>query len=84
MAPEAKLPPRDAQGRTVWVMRARPKVDRIACPWLILRFVDPAAVFLFVAPAEVLGVAERIQGRPSTSRAKTHSGRIAAISVRLT
>jgi rhodanese-related sulfurtransferase len=60
--PEAKLPPRDGQGRTVWVTRARPKVDRIACPWLIRRFVDPAAVFLFVAPAEVLGVAERFSG----------------------
>ena len=36
-----KLPPRDAQGRTVWVTRARPKIDRIACPWLIRRFVDP-------------------------------------------
>ena len=49
----AKLPPRDAQGRTVWVTRARPKIDRIACPWLIRRFVDPNAVFLFVAPPEV-------------------------------
>lgn len=39
--------------------RARPKVDRIACPWLIRRFVDPAAVFLFVAPAEVAMVADR-------------------------
>ena len=39
----AKLPPRDAQGRTVWVTRSRPKVDRIACPWLIRRFVDPQA-----------------------------------------
>ena len=38
---EDKLPPRDAEGRTVWVTRARPKVDRIACPWLIRRFVDP-------------------------------------------
>lgn len=54
-----KLPPRDAHGRTVWVTRARPKVDRIACPWLIRRFVDPGAVFLFVPPAEVAGVAER-------------------------
>ena len=33
----AKLPRRDAEGRTVWVTRARPKVDRIACPWLIRR-----------------------------------------------
>jgi rhodanese-related sulfurtransferase len=64
MVPEAKLPPRDAQGRTVWVTRARPKVDRIACPWLIRRFVDPDAVFLFVAPSEVLGVAERFAATP--------------------
>ena len=53
------LPPRDALGRTVWVTRTRPKIDRIACPWLIRRFIDPAAVFLFVAPSEVVAVAER-------------------------
>jgi rhodanese-related sulfurtransferase len=64
MVQEAKLPPRDAQGRTVWVTRARPKVDRIACPWLIRRFVDPNAVFLFVAPSEVQGVAERFGATP--------------------
>ena len=56
---EEVLGPRDDQGRTVWVTRARPKVDRIACPWLIRRFVDSSAVFLFVPPSEVLGVAER-------------------------
>ena len=61
---ETALPPRDPQGRTVWVTRARPKVDRIACPWLIRRFVDPVAVFLFVAPAEVAGVAERFGATP--------------------
>jgi len=60
----AKLPQRDLAGRTVWVTRARPKVDRIACPWLIRRFVDPAAVFLFVAPTEVAGVAERFGATP--------------------
>ncbi len=59
-----KLPPRDASGRTVWVTRARPKVDRIACPWLIRRFVDPGAVFLFVAPAEVPLVADRFGATP--------------------
>ena len=59
-----KLPPRDERGRTVWVTRARPKVDRIACPWLIRRFIDPKAVFLFVAPSEVLPVAERFQATP--------------------
>jgi rhodanese-related sulfurtransferase len=64
LVPETKLPPRDAQGRTVWVTRARPKVDRIACPWLIRRFVDPGAVFLFVPPSDVLGVAETFQAAP--------------------
>ncbi|WP_159715644.1 chromate resistance protein ChrB domain-containing protein [Geminicoccus flavidas] len=62
--PEAKLPKRDQQGRTVWVTRARPKVDRIACPWLIRRFVDPTAVFLFVIPAEVTAVGERFDAEP--------------------
>ena len=61
---ETVLPPRDGQGRTVWVTRARPKVDRIACPWLIRRFVDPDAVFLFVTPPDVAGVAERFQAAP--------------------
>ena len=60
----AKLPRRDAEGRTVWVTRARPKVDRIACPWLIRRFVDRDAVFLFVTPGEVAGVAERFGATP--------------------
>lgn len=59
-----KLPSRDAAGRTVWVTRARPKIDRIACPWLIRRFVDPRAVFLFVAPAEVMAVADRFGATP--------------------
>jgi rhodanese-related sulfurtransferase len=58
------LPPRDAKLRTVWVTRARPKVDRIACPWLIRRFVDRSAVFLFVAPSEVENVAERFGATP--------------------
>ena len=62
--PANKVPPRDATGRTVWVTRARPKIDRIACPWLIRRFVDPAAAFLFVAPQEVAGVAERFHATP--------------------
>jgi rhodanese-related sulfurtransferase len=59
-----KLPQRDVAGYTVWVTRARPKVDRMACPWLIRRFVDPSAVFLFVASSEVLDVAERFHATP--------------------
>ncbi|EJC80099.1 hypothetical protein Rleg4DRAFT_1708 [Rhizobium leguminosarum bv. trifolii WSM2297] len=62
--PEAKLPRRDAQGRTVWVTRSRPKIDRIACPWLIRRFVDPDAVFLFVPTSEVLAVGDRFEAVP--------------------
>jgi rhodanese-related sulfurtransferase len=64
LVPASKLPVRDARGRTVWVTRARPKIDRIACPWLIRRFVDPDAVFLFVAPSEVVGVGERFNAVP--------------------
>jgi rhodanese-related sulfurtransferase len=60
----AKLPWRDGKGRTVWVTRARPKVDRIACPWLIRRFVDPDAVFLFVPPADVELVGQRFAATP--------------------
>jgi rhodanese-related sulfurtransferase len=47
--------PRDSSSR--WVTRERPKVDRIACPWLVRRFVDPEAEFLYVPPKEVLRVA---------------------------
>ena len=58
------VPERDDQGRTVWVTRARPKIDRVACPWLIRRFIDPSAVFLFVAPPEVVDVADRFRATP--------------------
>jgi rhodanese-related sulfurtransferase len=60
----ARMPPLDHEGRSVWVTRARPKIDRIACPWLIRRFVDPHAVFLYVAASEVQGVAERFGAVP--------------------
>ncbi len=43
--------PKGASSR--WVTRERPKIDRIACPWLIRRFVDPEAEFLYVPTAEV-------------------------------
>ena len=49
---------------TTWVTRARPKIDRIACPWLIRRFVDPAARFLFEPPSEVEAVAQRYAATP--------------------
>ena len=48
----------------LWVTRHRPKIDRIACPWLIRRFVDPSAQFMFVPPAEVSLVAEKFNATP--------------------
>lgn len=60
----ARLPPLRPSGGSVWVTRARPKVDRIACPWLIRRFIDTRAVFLFVAAPEVEAVAERFGATP--------------------
>lgn len=47
---------------TVWITRARPKIDRIACPWLIRRFVDPDARILYVPSAEVERVAQATGG----------------------
>ena len=47
-----------------WVTRERPKVDRIACPWLVRRFIDPEAEFLYVPSAEVRDVARRTGAVP--------------------
>ncbi|MFT7595896.1 MAG: hypothetical protein ACI8R4_003228 [Paracoccaceae bacterium] len=56
--------PDPVDGSTLWVTRHRPKIDRIACPWLVRRFADPDARFLFVSPAEVAGVADRYGATP--------------------
>ena len=64
LVPDQKIPPRDQRGRTHWVSRERPSVEGIARAWLIRRFVDPAAVFLFVEAPEVDAVAERFQATP--------------------
>lgn len=42
-----------------WITRERPKIDRIACPWLVARFIDATPEFLFVPPGMVLAEAER-------------------------
>ncbi len=47
-----------AASPSLWVTRRRPKIDRIACPWLIRRFIDPQARFLFVDPPQVAAVAQ--------------------------
>jgi hypothetical protein len=56
--------PQMGQAHPLWVTRHRPKLDRIDCPWLIRRFVDKDARFLFVSPAEVIGVPERYNAIP--------------------
>lgn len=67
----------DAAGRfgagTTWVTRRRPKIDRVACPWFIRRFIDDRARFLFVEPDQVLavaaesgGIAFDVEGAPVT------------------
>ncbi len=48
-----------SQWPTKWVTRERPKIDRIACPWAIRRFIDPEAVILYVPTGEVFAVAQR-------------------------
>jgi len=47
-----------------WVTRERPKIDRIACPWLIKRFIDPRAEFIYVPAGEVLSVAAKTGATP--------------------
>jgi len=53
-----RMPELPGDGPSLWVTRRRPKIDRVACPWLILRFIDPRARFLFVDPDQVLATAE--------------------------
>ena len=56
-----------------WVTRERPKIDRIACPWLIRRFIDPEAEFFYVPTDHVFDVARRPAQPPTTSRAPSRS-----------
>ncbi len=61
LVPEAKIPINPSTSHSLWVTRHRPKIDRLACPWLIRRFIDRQAQFLFVSPDEVLAVAEKFE-----------------------
>jgi hypothetical protein len=47
-----------------WITRERPKIDRIACPWLIARFIDEAPEFLYVPAGQVLALAEKTSAVP--------------------
>jgi hypothetical protein len=42
-----------------WITRERPKIDRVACPWLIARFIDQQPEFLFVAPEQVMAASRQ-------------------------
>ena len=62
---DAGLPTRRHIGPTgKWVTRERPKIDRIACPWLISRFIDPGAEFIYVPAPTVVAVARQTGGIP--------------------
>jgi hypothetical protein len=58
-----------------WVTRERPKVDRIACPWLIRRFIDGDAEFVYVPADEVVAVAEREGGYSFDANGATYGHR---------
>jgi rhodanese-related sulfurtransferase len=55
---------KDGGGSDKWVTREHPKIDRIACPWLVSRFIDPLAEFIYVPAHEVLAAAQKIGGTP--------------------
>ena len=63
---EQGLPTRRGIGAapSKWVTREHPKIDRIACPWLIRRFIDPNAEFIYVLKEQVLAVARQTGGIP--------------------
>ena len=63
---EAALPTRRkvAAATDKWVTRERPKIDRIACPWLVARFIEPNAQFIYVPAAQVLATAKETGAIP--------------------
>jgi rhodanese-related sulfurtransferase len=61
---QGELMAKPANAATRWVTRERPKIDRIACPWLVRRFIDPGAEFLYVPAAEVKRIAEKETATP--------------------
>ena len=54
----------DGNNHSRWITRMRPKIDRLACPWLIRRFIDPHASFFYVPAAEVRSQASALQAQP--------------------
>lgn len=64
LIPASKLNVTNFGEHQLWVTRHRPKIDRVACAWLINRFVDTDAKFLFVAPSQVLNVSKKYKAIP--------------------
>ena len=58
------LIPSQVNAPSKWITRERPKIDRIACPWLIRRFIDPLAEFIYVPSAQVVSEAENLAATP--------------------
>ena len=63
-AAQGRLQSKPSGASTRWVTRERPKIDRIACPWLIRRFIDPTAEFLYVPAPQVKRVAGEREAVP--------------------
>jgi rhodanese-related sulfurtransferase len=59
-----ELAPKPANASTRWVTRERPKIDRIACPWLVRRFIDPGAEFFYVPAAAVKQFSQKETATP--------------------
>jgi len=59
-----RVPGVPAEHPSRWVTRERPKIDRIACPWLVRRYIDPLAEFHYVAPDRVLATADELGAIP--------------------
>jgi hypothetical protein len=66
-----------------WITRGRPKIDRIACPWLVRRFIDPDAVFLYVPSHQVVARAKELQAEPYDipGAAYSHDGEFCSFDV---
>jgi hypothetical protein len=72
------LPPLSPAQPSRWITRARPKIDRVACPWLILRFIDAEAQFFYVPTEQVFAEAQRIGAIPFdlSDAPVTHQGEL--------
>src|SRR2546425_9327243 len=62
-----------------WITREHVKVDRVACPWLIRKFVDPASEFYFVSAEQVMSEAQRLGATPFDVRSEEHTSELQSL-----